>query len=335
MTNQSTFAEVPAMLEATDGDLRCLSVDRLEELCQDQEELLDERLWPSSLRRLFVEADSASKRSLHGIVETHYGSLMRRASGEEFWKLSALAYARVIPLRLGYDESMGHKSADTFFVVRSAQEAFPNCNVDSLRILDVGCGTGELLAELASLGFSALEGIDISKAAISSASRRLHGSTAMLRCMSLRRLLQEGPSSTYNVITLKDVIEHLPRSDVPEILRGLRRLLLPGGLLVVVTPSAITGPHDFDFLPKGCATDGLHLHEYRLRELRTTLRDAGFGCLRSSFFTPSEYRSARPGRSAFLLKLTVERLLDYLPSALAVHLTEMLYFRGIACYRTP
>jgi len=333
MALQTTFDEVQAMLAAADQGLRDLSLEQIEQLCQNDDSLSDERLWPSTLRSRFFDATPIQRKELHWIVETHYGALVRDATGDDFWRLSALAYTRVIPLRLGYDESMGHRSADSIFVVRSVRRIYPTSPLRSLRLLDVGCGTGELLADLALVGFTALEGIDVSRAATSRAAKRVDGSGAIVRCVSLRRLLEEEPASLYDVVTLCDVLEHLPRSDVPEILCGLRRRLSPAGLLVVVTPSAITGPHDLDFLPRGCATGGLHLHEYRLRELRSVLHQAGFASVQSTLLNPSGRWFATPSRSAFLVKLALERILDRTPFSVATRFTEAFYFRGIVCRR--
>lgn len=333
MTLQTTLDDVKAMLASTDADLRHLSLEQVEDLCHAEEGLSDERLWPTTLKRLFLDSDPVEKRALHWIVETHYGALMRYARGAEFWRLSALAYTRIIPLRLGYNESMGHRTTDTFFVLRSLKSVYPDVPRQSVRILDVGCGTGELLADLTSLGFTEVEGIDVSRAAISRAASRLQGSTATVTCMSLRRLLERGPTPQYQVVTLCDVLEHLPRSDVPEILRGLSRLLRPGGLLLLTTPSAITGPHDLDFVPRGCASAGLHLHEYRLHELRSTLYEAGYVTLRSPLLPPSGRWFATPSRTALRIKLALEPLLHRVPFPVAARVTEGLYFRGVVCRR--
>lgn len=333
VTLQTTLDEVKAMLVATDANLGHLSLEQIEDLCHGDEALNNERLWPTSLKRLFLDSDPGAKRALHWIVETHYGALMRFTRGAEFWRLSALAYTRIIPLRLGYNESMGHRTTDTFFVLRSLMSTFPHLPRQSVRILDVGCGTGELLADLTLLGFTAVEGIDVSRAAISRAVSRLHGSTATVTCMSLRRLLEEGRGPQYQVVTLCDVLEHLPRADVPDVLRGLSTLLTPGGLLLLTTPSAITGPHDLDFVPRGSAAAGLHLHEYRLRELRSTLHKAGYVTLRSPLLAPSGRWFATPSRWALRIKLALEPLLHRVPFPVAVRVTEGLYFRGIVCRR--
>ncbi len=303
-------------------------------MCAEDSGFTDGRLWSRELSRLFSDADPAVQRSLHWMTETYYGELMRSDGGNDFWRLSALAYTRVIPLRLAYDESMGHRRADSLFVRRAVERLLPVKARHAVRILDVGCGTGELLADLASFGFSELEGIDVSRAAIARAERRLSDAPAHVRCMNLRRLVEQPPAATYDVVTLCDVLEHLPRREAPYILGQLGRLLAPSGLLVVVTPSAVTGPHDLDFLPRGYAVGGLHLHEYRLGELGAVLRQAGYGVLRSPPLAPSDRLSLRPSAVAVRVKTATEPIIARVPYPLAAWATERFYFRGVVCRRS-
>lgn len=300
-------------------------------MCATDSRLTNERLWPPDLRRLFSYADPAVKRSLHWITETYYGELMRSDGGNDFWRLSALAYTRIIPLRLAYDESMGHRRSDSLFVRRAVEHFIPDKARHLIRVLDVGCGTGELLADLASFGFADLKGIDVSSAAIARAATRLAGSRASVQCMSLRRLVEQPPEAAYDVISLCDVLEHLPPREAPNILRQLGRLLATEGLLIIATPSVVTGPHDLDFLPRGCGIGGLHLHEYGLRELGAVLHQAGYVALRSPALAPTERLSLRPSRSAVRVKTATESLLALLPHRLAEWTTERFYFRGVVC----
>jgi 2-polyprenyl-3-methyl-5-hydroxy-6-metoxy-1,4-benzoquinol methylase len=327
-------SDVKALLGASDAELLRLPVAELEDLCALDSGGESGNLWPPALERLFSVADPTKLRLLHWITETYYGDLMRSDGGKDFWRLSALAYTRIIRLRLGYDESMGHRRSDSLCVDRAVGHCLPHGRRDAVRVLDVGCGTGELLADLISFGYTDVEGIDVSNAAITRARARLAGTPASVQCMSLRRLVEDPPRELYDVVALCDVLEHLPRSDAPHVLRQLGRLLATGGFLFIATPSAITGPHDLDFVPRNCAVGGLHLYEYSLRELAAVLREAGYEAMKSPWLAPTDRLSIQPSAAAVRLKMMVEPILGRLPYRAAAWATERFYFRGVVCRRS-
>lgn len=100
------------------------------------------------------------------------------------------------------------------------------------RILDVGCGDGfhlRLLRDFGNPGWR-LEGVDLHPDAVA-AGRKAgltihHGEVESL----------DLPADHYDLVLLIQTIEHLP--DPPGILVTIRRLLRPGGRLVVVTDNA-------------------------------------------------------------------------------------------------
>jgi SAM-dependent methyltransferase len=97
------------------------------------------------------------------------------------------------------------------------------------RLLDVGAGTGALVAEARAAGFDA-EGIELSRDGAESALRR-YG-------IELRRAtLEEAgfPPEHFDVVVAWHVIEHV--FDLDGFVRALHRVLRPGGLVVVGTES--------------------------------------------------------------------------------------------------
>jgi 2-polyprenyl-3-methyl-5-hydroxy-6-metoxy-1,4-benzoquinol methylase len=95
------------------------------------------------------------------------------------------------------------------------------------RVLDVGCGQGELVHWLAERGFEA-EGVEPSdEVAALARERGLKVSTG-----TLDDLLDEPP---YDAVLLMNVLEHVPRPE--RLLRSIRRVLAPGGLLYVRVPN--------------------------------------------------------------------------------------------------
>lgn len=102
-------------------------------------------------------------------------------------------------------------------------------------VLDVGCGDGYLLY-LAALKTNnvALHGIDDNQLAIDLAKKKLqdHGLYASLTVASAYSLPFEDQS--FNAVLNADVIEHL--KDADNLLKEIKRVLKPGGLLLLSTP---------------------------------------------------------------------------------------------------
>jgi SAM-dependent methyltransferase len=102
------------------------------------------------------------------------------------------------------------------------------------RVLDVGCGTGFLLEQLAARGFSGV-GIDLSPESIAHTTRRLETLGVSDRLTAEVGSAYEPPEGPFDLITLTDVLEHL--EDPRACLAALRPQLAPGGLLVINTPN--------------------------------------------------------------------------------------------------
>jgi SAM-dependent methyltransferase len=99
------------------------------------------------------------------------------------------------------------------------------------RILDIGCATGRLLANLRDRGFPNVIGLDPSPAC-ATAAHRLYGID--VRCQTLAEL--GATDERVDVAILVGVLEHL--RDLDEAFRHLRTILHPGGLLYVEVPDA-------------------------------------------------------------------------------------------------
>jgi SAM-dependent methyltransferase len=104
-----------------------------------------------------------------------------------------------------------------------------------LSLLDAGCGTGGFLRFARGLGvFERLCGIDLSAEAVALARAELP--EADLRIGRLTELPFE-PSS-FDVVALNDVLQHIDESELDASLWALRRALKPTGALVLRTNGA-------------------------------------------------------------------------------------------------
>jgi SAM-dependent methyltransferase len=96
------------------------------------------------------------------------------------------------------------------------------------RILDLGCGAGVMSAFLTSFGD--VVAVDFSRPAVE-----------LGRAMAPEVDFRVGdagtvPSGPFDVITLFDVLEHIPPGERPELLARLAAELAPGGRIVMSTP---------------------------------------------------------------------------------------------------
>jgi SAM-dependent methyltransferase len=98
-----------------------------------------------------------------------------------------------------------------------------------LRILDIGCGAGVMTAHLRRYGD--VTGIDFSSAAIAAARDFVPG--VDFKVASLEDLPAD---QTFDVLTLFDVLEHIPEDQRRDFFAGCRQRLNDGGLMFASTP---------------------------------------------------------------------------------------------------
>jgi SAM-dependent methyltransferase len=128
------------------------------------------------------------------------------------------------------------------------------------RMLDAGCGTGQMLKMLQHHGNAV--GLDLSPEAITFASSR-EARNLVLGTVTNPPFAQ----GSFDVALALDVIEHV--DDDTAILQGLRALVRPGGALIVTVPA-------FQFLWSDHDRINLHRRRYRAAELRERLEASGF-----------------------------------------------------------
>lgn len=99
-----------------------------------------------------------------------------------------------------------------------------------LRVLDVGCFTGDFLEVMASRGCD-VYGVELQDDAVAEANRKFPGHVFKVDVAAT-----EFPDQRFDVITLLAVVEHV--IDPERLLRGAIDRLKPGGLVVIETPNS-------------------------------------------------------------------------------------------------
>jgi ubiquinone/menaquinone biosynthesis C-methylase UbiE len=106
------------------------------------------------------------------------------------------------------------------------------------RVLDIGCGRGELVLHAALLGAEAV-GIDYAEEAVRLAEQAISGYPDAVRerarvfLMNARKL--EFADASFDIVLLSDIVEHLYPEELEETLRETARVLRPGGRAVLHT----------------------------------------------------------------------------------------------------
>lgn len=144
------------------------------------------------------------------------------------------------------------------------------------RALDLGCGGGVFAAELAAAvgGAGAVLGVEVAEAAL----RRARARHPELR---FARAPVDGPlpleDASFDVVWSSEVIEHV--ADTARWLSEVRRVLAPGGRLLLTTPDHSRLRLLLGGIGRFSPPLGDHLHLYDARSLRGVLNDFGFGSI--------------------------------------------------------
>jgi glycosyltransferase involved in cell wall biosynthesis/2-polyprenyl-3-methyl-5-hydroxy-6-metoxy-1,4-benzoquinol methylase len=135
------------------------------------------------------------------------------------------------------------------------------------RLLEIGSGAGDLLAEALDLGYD-VTGLEVSEASCVRARERL-GMRGRILCGEIADLHEPG---TYDVCILADVIEHV--YDPREFLGRVHELLRPGGIAIIATPSLESWSARL-MRDKWMEFKTEHLHYFTLETLHSLLFQIG------------------------------------------------------------
>ena len=156
------------------------------------------------------------------------------------------------------------------------------------RVLDVACGAGFGLEMLDAAGARVI-GMDLDYAPLRGGQRQVQADATRLPL----------PDASIDVIASFETIEHVP--DARALVYELRRVLRPGGVLVLSTPNREFGP------PERHTDNPFHVQEFTAPELHALLRES---------FDQVQLYGQRPDPSyRFVPYLMVDR--DLSPAALA------------------
>jgi len=136
------------------------------------------------------------------------------------------------------------------------------------RILDAGCGSGRNMVEFARHGI--VTGIELSETSVCLARKREAGDVVEGSVLDM-----PFDADAFDVAASLDVIEHL--EDDLQALRELRRVVAPGGALLVTVPA-------YQWLWSGHDEINHHHRRYTRRSLQRIGEQAGWQQVRTTYF---------------------------------------------------
>ena len=106
----------------------------------------------------------------------------------------------------------------------------------SAAMLDLGCGCGEFLYFLRSVGYENVFGVDVCESELEQA-RQI--GIPNLTCASALEYLEDKKESL-DVISAFNLFEHLRKDEILRLLKLIHQALKPGGKLLAVTPNGLS-----------------------------------------------------------------------------------------------
>jgi SAM-dependent methyltransferase len=142
---------------------------------------------------------------------------------------------------------------------------------DGDRVLDLGCGTGTFTQIAADSGAGVAIGVEVAETAIARA-------RAQHPALEFRLAPIDGPlplaDASFDLVWASEVIEHI--ADTAVWLSEVRRVLAPGGRLLLTTPAHGRLRLLLHGVERYSDPQGDHLHLYTPRSLRALLTEFGF-----------------------------------------------------------
>lgn len=170
----------------------------------------------------------------------------------------AAAFDRIGEL---YDDVFPHKSGQIIATQWVADHLAPGA-----RVLDVGCGTG-----LPTAGMLAESGLDVVGIDVSTEMLRLaRRNVPAARFVAMDVLELDDSLGRFDAVVAFFSLLMLRRSDIPGVLRRMRAVLRPGGVVAI---GMVEG--DTDYAPQPFLGQQLAVTAYPVRDLESAIRGQG------------------------------------------------------------
>ena len=104
------------------------------------------------------------------------------------------------------------------------------------KILEIGTGMGQFYSFCLKYGYINYEGIDLSTEEIQFVKKNIN-EDVMIHQMDVLDYLREASAKSFDVVVYNDVIEHLYKDEICELLLRVKDILKPDGVFLIKTPN--------------------------------------------------------------------------------------------------
>ena len=144
------------------------------------------------------------------------------------------------------------------------------------KALDYGCGPGFLAGMLAAAGLET-HGADYSPKSIRQAEERLAGKANWQGAKLIDSQAIPFPDHSFDLVTCIETLEHVPETGLPALIAELKRVLKPGGVLLLTTPHEEDLRANMNYCPF-CDTEfhrWQHLRSWNTTEVEKVIEAGG------------------------------------------------------------
>jgi len=202
------------------------------------------------------------------------------------------------------------------YLMHIATYRFAEPFVQGKRVLDYGCGSGYGSARMAAIAAS-VEAVDVAEDAIQHARTQFRGENLHFRSIDPAVPLPFADASFDTVLSFQ-VFEHV--TNVDHYLGEIRRVLAPGGTLVLVTPDRSTR-----LLPLQRPWNRWHVKEYSADSLAATMRRTFPDVQMQMMSGRRDVIDVELHRCNKIKWMTLPFTLPFYPDALRVRLLNMVH----------
>ncbi len=227
-------------------------------------------------------------------------------------------YHHLTNLRVFHNAAVMHSGIEYFGYMRAVIAQISRMPYE--RLLDVGCGDGKMLLELATLFPEKTHvGVDMSLRAILFARAMSTGNTNVFECDSVENI-----PGRFDIVTLIETLEHIPDEELSQFVAHIADRVVPGGKLLITVPTTNFPTHKkhYRHYTKELLASQLSPHfeiietSYWVREsllykllVRVTAKFSLFACIRrwSAFLAERFVFRADAGTGRHVLAVCVKK----------------------------